>query len=85
VTWVRMQILDLLEKEGPAETGTLAFKLGYSYEATHSHLRVLLAGGFVCDEVVNVNKPRVRVWTVCPSCPVHSECKIKDTKVWRET
>jgi len=85
VTWVRMQILDLLEKEGPAETGALAFKLGLSYEATYSHLRVLLAGGFICDEVVNINKPRVRMWTVCPSCPVKEECRMKDAKVWRET
>jgi len=45
VAWVRIQIIDLLEKEGPTETGSLACKLGLSYESTYSHLRVLLAGG----------------------------------------
>jgi len=85
VAWTRIQIIDFLEKEGPAETGSLALKLGLSYESTYSHLRVLLAGGFICDEIVNMNKPKVRVWTVCPNCPVTAECKIKETKVWRET
>jgi len=82
VGWIRVQLLELLEKEGPMDAGTLAFKLGRSYESVRSHLRVLLAGGYVCDEVVNINKPRTRMWTVCPRCPVEEECKIRDTKVW---
>ena len=58
---VRLRMLGLLRREGPATATTLAVRLGLNSGATSYHLRQLAQHGFVIDDVERGNA-RDRWW-----------------------
>ncbi|PWJ09111.1 transcriptional regulator [Streptomyces sp. NWU49] len=58
---LRMQLLNVLRRNGPATASQLAAKLGESSGATSYHLRQLAAHGFV-EDVPEHGKGRERWW-----------------------
>lgn len=58
---LRVQLLDLLERDGPATATMLADRIGQSSGATSYHLRVLATHGFVVEDTSRGNA-RDRWW-----------------------
>ena len=83
IGYIRARILEALYRRGPMSIHQLSIELGMSTSTLREHLLALVAGKYVCDRLVDQENPRLKVYTVCPSCPLRDECDLKSEMKWR--
>jgi len=80
--YVRAKILELLYTRGPMSVHQLSLEMSMATHTVRMHVMALVAGGYVCDKLVDRENPKVKFYAVCPSCPVKDECDVKHETKW---
>ena len=84
VGYVRARIIELLYERGPLNIHQIAWELGLTEPTVRNHVMALIAGGYVCDKLIDQRNPKMKIYTVCPSCPLKDECEYKGEMRWSE-
>ena len=82
IGYVRAKIIETLYEKGPMSVYQLSMELGISAPTLRSHLLALVSGGYVCDRLIDQGNPRLKMYAVCPSCPLKNECDLKKEMKW---
>jgi len=83
VGYLRAKVLEILYTKGPMNVHQLALEMSMAANSLRGHLLALAAGGYVCDRLIDRESPRIKVYAVCPSCPLRDECDAKHEMKWQ--